>query len=185
MLTAAYPLGQGHEDPKNMICEGCEENPAIEYCKDCSMAFCASCKKPHLKTKASAHHQFLSLDEALASGGGGGGSAVSRITRCEKHPQQEINTYCHTDKQAICSECSVDFHKGHEVDRLMNVVQGFKLEISNLVKKVFLFCFFPFLSVFFSHLLFVSSFLIDRLGESRSGSTTASCPRPFRRLRPR
>ena len=63
---------------------------------------------------------------------------MSRITRCEKHPQQEINTYCHTDKQAICLECAVDFHVGHQVERLANVVQGFKEEIVNLANKVFI-----------------------------------------------
>ena len=61
---------------------------------------------------------------------------MSRITRCGKHPQYEINTYCQTDKQAICAECILDFHKGHEVERLVNVVQGFKEEITQLVKKV-------------------------------------------------
>ena len=85
------------------------------------------------------------------------------VVHCEKHPQYEINTYCHTDKQAICAECSVDFHKEHKVDRLVNMVQGFKEEISTLVKKVFLFfflsfffsCFFLFflLSLFFLNLI--------------------------------
>jgi len=62
--------------------------------------------------------------------------SVARITRCEKHPQYEINTYCQTDKQAICAECILDFHKGHEVERLVNVVQGFEKEITQLVDKV-------------------------------------------------
>ena len=142
VLTAAgaSPVGQGYADPNNVICEGCEENQAIEYCKDCAMAFCATCKKIHLKPKAIAHHQFILLDEAMTPGG-----AVPRVTRCEKHPHLEINTYCHTDKQAICAECAIDSHVGHQVERLANVVQGFREEIANLVSKVFFFlsvCFF-------------------------------------------
>ena len=62
--------------------------------------------------------------------------ALSRMIRCEKHPHLKINTYCHADKQAICAECVVDFHKGHEIERLAKVVQGFKQEISQLVDKV-------------------------------------------------
>ena len=61
---------------------------------------------------------------------------MSRVTRCDKHPHLEISTYCHTDKLAICAECVVDFHKGHEVERLVIVVQGFREEITQLVDKV-------------------------------------------------
>jgi len=139
---------------------------AIEYCKDCSLSFCAPCKKTHLKPKMSAHHQFISLDEAMASGGGG---SVSKITHCEKHPHQVINTYCHADKQAICAECVVDFHVGHQVERLANVVQGFKQEISSLVSKVFpfpsflLFSFLPLFFCFFFSSPFNCAWLIHLL----------------------
>ena len=136
-LAAASPSSsssKSHAEPNNVVCEGCDENQAIEYCKDCSQSFCATCKKAHLKPKVFPHHQFISLDEGMKSGGGGG--AVSRITRCDNHPQQEINTYCQTDKQAICSECAIDFHQEHKIERLANVVQGFKDEITQLVDKV-------------------------------------------------
>jgi len=121
-----------------VVCEICEENQASDYCKDCSQSFCATCKKPHLKARANVHHQFISLDEGMKLGGG----SVSRITRCDKHPHLEINAYCQTDKQAVCAECVVDSHVGHQVERLVNVVQGFKEEITQLVEKVsFLFFF--------------------------------------------
>ena len=135
-------VGKRFADPNHVVCEGCEENEATEYCKECSMAFCATCKKIHLKPKMSAHHQFISLDEAMKPESGG--ESVLRITRCEKHPHQEINTYCHADKQAICAECAIDHHKGHEIDRLSSVVQGFKQGISLLVDKVWTFLFFFF-----------------------------------------
>ena len=122
-----------HADPNNVVCEGCDENQATEYCKDCSSPFCAICKRAHLKPKAFPHHQFISLDEEMKPGGGG---AVSRVTRCDKHPQQEINTYCQTDQQAICAECAIDFHQEHKIERLVNVVQGFKEEITQIVDKV-------------------------------------------------
>ena len=68
------------------------------------------------------------------------------VVHCEKHPHLETNTYCHTDKQAICAECILDFHEGHQVERLTNVVQGFKEEITQLVAKVFLVLFLLILS---------------------------------------
>ena len=78
----------------------------------------------------------IHLNEAMKPGSGSGSGTALRITRCEKHPHQEINTYCHTDKLAICAECAIDHHKGHEVDRLTSVVQGFREEILQLVDKV-------------------------------------------------
>jgi len=169
VLAAAASLfaGQGHEDPNNVVCEICEENPATEFCKNCSQFFCCTCKKPHLKAKVSAHHQFISLDEALTPG------VVSRILRCERHPQQETNTYCHTDKQAFCAECSVDSHVGHQVERLTSAVLGFKEEISNLVKKVFLFS--PwFLRRFFRFLIAWT------IGKTRPKDMIVTYPRPSR-----
>ena len=134
VLAAASPSSSSsHADSNNVVCEGCDENQATEYCKECSMTFCAICKRAHLKPKAFPHHQFILLDEEMKPGGGG---AVSRVTRCDKHPQQEINTYCQTDKQAICSECAIDFHQEHKIERLVKVVQGFKDEITQLVYKV-------------------------------------------------
>ena len=82
--------------------------------------------------------------------------ALSRMIRCEKHPHLKINTYCHTDKQVICAECVVDFHKGHEIERLANVVQRFQEEISQLTDKVS----FSF-SFFFIHLLSFLSLLAE------------------------
>ena len=73
VLAAALPSsssGKRHADPNNVVCEGCEENQAIEFCKDCSQSFCDTCKKPHLKAKVSAHHQFISLDEGMKPGSG-------------------------------------------------------------------------------------------------------------------
>ena len=152
VLAAASPSSsssKSHADPNNVVCEGCDENQATEYCKDCSSSFCATCKRVHLKPKAFPHHQFISIDEAMKPGGSG---SVSRTTRCDKHPHLEINAYCQTDKQAICSECILDFHKGHEVERLANVVQGFKEEITQLIEKVCSLVLSSFLR-FFLHLL--------------------------------
>ena len=66
--TAAMPsliVGKGFADPNHVICECCEDNQATEYCNDCSTAFCGNCKKAHLKPKTMAHHQFITLDEAM------------------------------------------------------------------------------------------------------------------------
>jgi len=86
-------------DPNNVVCEICETTQATEFCQDCAMNFCGDCKKVHLKPKMSAHHQFITIDEALK---GGSSSSASRILHCQKHPHQEVNSYCKTDQTAVC-----------------------------------------------------------------------------------
>ena len=61
---------------------------------------------------------------------------VVRITHCDQHVHQAINTYCGKCKEVICLECIFDLHKGHEVDKLANVLLMFKEEISASTKKV-------------------------------------------------
>jgi len=87
----------------------------------------------HLKPRPNAHHQFITIDEALK---GGSTSSAPRILHCQKHPHQEVNSYCKTDQTAVCAECAIDLHKGHDVDRLINISKGFKDGISTLVNKV-------------------------------------------------
>jgi len=114
------------------ICEDGEEEDAKSFCVQCVQYFCAGCQRAHKKPRVSAGHEFVSVDKALK------GKMKASVVYCERHPQQETNTYCHTDKQNICPECILDFHEGHQVERLANVVQGFKDEIMQLVDKVFL-----------------------------------------------
>ena len=126
-------------DPNNLKCQGCEENEATDYCKDCDLHFCSTCKKTHLRPKMSAHHQFITTDEAMK---GGATSSTPRILHCQKHPHQEVNSYCKTDQTAVCPQCAVDFHSGHNVGSLVNISKGFKDSISTLVNEVFFQVFF-------------------------------------------
>jgi len=120
-------------DPNHVVCELCEENEATVKCSNCAQFQCDSCKKIHPKAKSSSQHQFVAIDEALKEGSA---SSTSRILYCQKHPHLEVNSYCKTDQTALCAECAVDFHSGHNVDRLVNISKGFKDTISTLVNKV-------------------------------------------------
>jgi len=141
LVTFASGSSAAKMNPNEIKCEICEdgeEEDATSFCVQCAQYFCSGCQRGHKKPRTTAGHEFVSVDKALK------GKMKTSVLHCEKHPHQEINTYCHTDKLAICSECSVDSHKEHKIDRLINVVQGFKKEISNLVDKVSFFFFFFF-----------------------------------------
>jgi len=88
----------------------------------------------------SAHHQFITTDEAMK---GGATSSTPRILHCQKHPHQEVNSYCKTDQTAVCPQCALDFYKGHDIDPLSTLSKGFKDTISTLVTKVRFQFFFP------------------------------------------
>ena len=137
-------------NPNEIKCEICEdgEEDATSFCVQCSQYFCDGCQRGHKRLRRATGHEFVSVEKASKE------KMQASVVHCEKHPHQEINTYCHQDKQAICLECAVDFHKEHKVERLAKVAQGFKEEISTLTNKVFLFSFisfqFPFFFSFFS-----------------------------------
>jgi len=120
-------------DPNKVRCELCEETAATVKCTHCHQFQCDSCQRTHLKAKSSSHHQFVTVRDALK---GGSTSSAPRILHCQKHPHQEVNSFCKTDQTAVCAECVVDFHKGHDFDRLVNISNEFKDTISTLVNKV-------------------------------------------------
>jgi len=111
-------------------------------------------------------HAFVAMEKALE------GKMKESVAYCEKHPQQEINSYCLTDKLAICAECAIDFHKGHEVDRLTNTARGFKEEMIGLLGQVFPFFFFSSFFFLFFSFLFFSFFFFSFLSFS---SSSCSC----------
>jgi len=70
----------------------------------------------HRKLKATAGHQHIPLEDALA-----GNATVKRIPRCQKHIGYEINTYCKTCNDAVCAMCAVEKHPKHDFCPLSQV----------------------------------------------------------------
>jgi len=89
-------------------CDICDVEDATVHCVECTQHFCPACSKGHQKTRATASHQQIPLEEALA-----GNAAVKRIPRCQKHIGMEIDSYCKTCAEAICPRCAVERHSGH------------------------------------------------------------------------
>jgi len=75
-----------------------------------------SCSGGHKRGKATASHQQIPLEEALA-----GNATVKRIPRCQKHIGNEVDTYCKTCNDAVCSKCLSEKHSGHSFCPLSQV----------------------------------------------------------------
>jgi len=98
-------------------CEGCKgDEDATVHCVDCQEYFGPACLIPHRRGKLSAAHQQIPLEDALA-----GNATVKRIPRCQKHVGYEIDTYCKTCNDAVCSKCAVEKHSGHSFCPLTQV----------------------------------------------------------------
>ena len=95
---------------KVIKCDFCQDNDATMHCVECSENFCPSCSGGHKRGKATAAHQQIPLEDALA-----GNTTVKRIPRCQKHIGYEVDTYCKTCSEAICARCILAGHKGHDV----------------------------------------------------------------------
>jgi len=103
----------------------------------CAQYLCAGCERAHKRLKGTTFHEVFSVDKALK-----GKMKVSAV-HCAKHPQQEINVYCHQDKQAICFECIIDSHPTHQVERVVDVGKEFKEDVSQGLFFFVLSFFFP------------------------------------------
>ena len=95
------------------------------HCVECSENFCPGCSKGHQKGKATAAHQQIPLEEALA-----GNATVKRIPRCQKHIGMEIDTYCKTCHDALCARCVAERHSGHTFYPLSQVTGPLENEIA-------------------------------------------------------
>lgn len=151
-LRLLAPSPRADFDPNNVTCEICEEAEAEGFCGDrvCLQFHCNRCKKRHLKTRATSHHQFLSLEEGL-EGYWKDGQLDLRIVRCDEHLPLEVNTYCPRCEEACCSECAVDRHINHGVVRVEELAPRRKEGILNGLSQVLhLHFFFPLLLSFSS-----------------------------------
>jgi len=118
-------------DPNDIKCDGCDDRDATVYCQNCALYFCAPCQKVHLRPKVTAHHNVVTIGAIT-----GGETKRTRLTHCQKHPHLELNSYCLTDGTAVCAQCGVDDHNGHNFDKLFNVAENFKERISTLATQV-------------------------------------------------
>ena len=92
-----------------VTCNFCQEKNATMHCVECNESYCHVCSGGHQRAKISFSHEQIPLDDARV-----GNTIVKRIPRCQQHIGYEIDYYCNTCKEAICSRCTVEKHPKHD-----------------------------------------------------------------------
>jgi len=99
-------------NPNDVKCGFCEEEPATVHCTNCEQFLGERCQKGHAKSKATAAHVPVKVDDYFKGSG-----PATRILFCQHHPGLEIDTFCKTDDQAMCTKCAIPAHNSHNLVR--------------------------------------------------------------------
>ncbi|XP_022086296.1 E3 ubiquitin-protein ligase TRIM33-like [Acanthaster planci] len=116
-------------------CQSCEEkNQAILFCTDCTCFLCKDCQKVHERLPGSKSHKIYTMAQ-LQSGEIAYKSKLREEPKCDKHPDQNLNIYCNTCEQLICTTCSVLKHQKHSCADITEAFDKCKQEIEGLMAK--------------------------------------------------
>ncbi|XP_046373638.2 E3 ubiquitin-protein ligase TRIM71-like [Haliotis rufescens] len=127
----------GHPGEEGVVraryCGLCEEgHPAEGRCMNCCEDLCTNCIKYHERLRVTALHNILLFEP-------GATSDIVVPTRsntdCHKH-NEPLKFYCQTCKQAVCRDCILTAHKGHQAVDLTDEVDNAKKEAERLLKRV-------------------------------------------------
>ncbi|KAM7377120.1 hypothetical protein PAMA_013754 [Pampus argenteus] len=97
---SASTVCAGPTDVACDFCCGTKSEKATMSCLTCLASYCPAHLEPHYSVPVLQKHQLVSAMVSLQE----------KI--CTKHSKL-MEIYCQTDKQLVCSLCTVDNHKGH------------------------------------------------------------------------
>ncbi|XP_038054139.1 protein PML-like [Patiria miniata] len=125
--------GQGSE----IKCQACdEENQAISRCMNCDHFLCQECHKAHgrmnLMMKS---HKIYTLAQLRSGEIVYKSKLREQVPKCGEHPDQNLNVYCNTCEQVICTTCSVLDHAKHTLTGLPEAVEKCKKKVTEMVRK--------------------------------------------------
>ena len=116
------------KDDDDTNCGSCEDGKATGYCNDCGDFLCDECESAHKRVKLSRNHTIVSLNE-LKDQVTSLVPIKKAIPECPKHPENTLKMYCTTCSTLICTDCTVRFHKDHNYDLVVDVIDQHKEEL--------------------------------------------------------
>ena len=124
---------------KALVCSGCDR-PTTELlcmgCNHCNGVWCNDCQETHSRVKIFKNHTLISYVEYVKTSEKDAEKPSGSLLlppQCRKHPKKEIDLYCVNCSEAICSNCSVLDHSGHQTLLLKD---GAKIEVAAIAKCI-------------------------------------------------
>lgn len=103
----------GTAGSKETSCNPCGRDKIIEnaniYCSDCAELLCNECTKHHKRNKFTATHKLCELKEDID--GMAKLNYLNKISKCEKHVNEEVKYLCRGHNQLCCNECAIVEHR--------------------------------------------------------------------------
>ncbi|XP_070566922.1 tripartite motif-containing protein 2-like [Ptychodera flava] len=125
---------ESHDDPA--LCQGCDENTALNKCLDCNIDLCQSCTKPHRTIPTTRNHKIMKLAECSETRSSN--VQVDTKAYCSTHPGYVVKFYCDTCQVPICSECIEVTHNipSHNHRDLTDVGKEYSEYLANIITRL-------------------------------------------------
>lgn len=109
--------------PPDVACDFCSlgQNKATKSCLTCLASYCDEHAEPHYTVPVLQKHELISATMPV-------GDKV-----CTEH-RKLMDLCCQTDEQLICTECTVDKHKGHQFVSVLELKETTKVKKKDVIK---------------------------------------------------
>ncbi len=112
-----YNINTINSNPLNQIiqkCEGCFENFAVGYCKECEKSFCPKCDNQLHNIPSYKNHERIALNE------------MSHLKKMCYHHNSPLKFYCESCDEPICNECQIMGPHNTKLHKITNILEAFK-----------------------------------------------------------
>ena len=119
------------------MCGKCkkDQQPATSYCRDCGEFICTVCTTVHAQWDDFSEHEVVAL-EHLESKVKQLDYLKKVVFYCSLHKGKELELYCETCEELICTHCTVKKHKDHQYDLISDMFEKHKAEMVACLKPV-------------------------------------------------
>ena len=109
-------------------CDQCEEKPAQYFCKTCPGQLCKECKTEHKNRKITKNHEISDFNTK--------NEAFSGLLYCSDHKRKQIECFCENCKIPICTECIIESHNGHAIQKLTTAYKDIQDDLQRKKEKI-------------------------------------------------
>ena len=101
-------------------CEGCFENDAVCYCKECEKSLCGLCEGQIHVIPAYRTHERIPLTE------------MNHLKKMCYHHNMPLKFYCESCEEPICQECQIIGPHNTKLHRITNVIDAYKTKYTSM-----------------------------------------------------